>query len=549
MGLLARCRSEPRFARTLKLLLAAVLAAPQAPAAGQAVHELRTPAEQSNFQRYTDHQEMWDYLVALRGSSPDMRLGTYGETREGRELPYAIFSRPLISQPSDAALLGKPVVLLAANVHGGERTFRESLLILLREIATPGTSANRLLDDMVILAAPQINPDGFEATPRGQRGNAWGIDLNRDYIKLGHPEISNYVGNLLNRWNPHLYVDGHNGGVYPYNVTYQCPSHASPDQRLTALCDDEIFPAIDRALEAQNFKSWYYNVGAPNEERWTTGGSQARIGRNYGGFVNSVGILFESPGWQDMRTGVRSGEIALRAVLDYVRQNPDRLMATVNRARRETLVMGLSAHGEVAVQMEYGPDDRRVNYEIAVGQGDQRRAVPVQNAQLIKRPIPTRTRPRPYAYLLPRYAEQAIAMLRRHGITVEQLQDSVRLEVQAYTIAGLEYTRQYNHAAAVQVTVGESITVDRTFPRGTYVVPTGQVLGRVVAHMLEPETDDNVVYWNTMDAWLPRPAAPAAPANADRYGESVQRAEQQGPPLVPIYKLMTPRPLPARIVE
>jgi hypothetical protein len=357
------------------------------------------------------------------------------------------------------------------------------------------------------------------------------------------------VGNLLNRWSPHLYVDGHNGGVYPYNVTYQCPSHASPDQRLTALCDDEIFPAIDRALEAQNYKSWYYNVGAPNEERWPTGGSQARIGRNYGGFVNSVGILFESPGWQDMRTGVRSGEIALRAVLDYVAQNPDRLMTTVNRARRETLVMGLSAEGEVAVRMEYGPEDRRVNYEIAVGQGAQRRAVPVQNAQIIKRPIPTVTRPRPYAYILPRDAEQAIAMLRRHGITVEQLQDSVRLEVQAYTIAGLDYTRQYNHAAAVQVTVGEVLTVDRTFPRGTYVVPTGQVLGRVVAHMLEPETDDNVVYWNTMDAWLPRPAAPAATGNADGDDEPVQRAQQQEPPLVPIYKLMAPRPLPARIVE
>jgi dipeptidyl-peptidase 4 len=548
MGLLALRLSGPRLAGTLTLL-ALMLAVSQAPALGQPVHELRTSAEQSNFQRYTDHQEMWDYLVALRAGSPDMRLGTYGETREGRELPYAIFSRPLISQPSEAALLGKPVVLLAANVHGGERTFRESLLILLREIATPGTSANRLLDDMVILAAPQINPDGFEATPRGQRGNAWGIDLNRDYIKLGHPEISNYVGNLLNRWSPHLYVDGHNGGVYPYNVTYQCPSHASPDQRLTALCDDEIFPAIDRALEAQNYKSWYYNVGAPNEERWPTGGSQARIGRNYGGFVNSVGILFESPGWQDMRTGVRSGEIALRAVLDYVAQNPDRLMTTVNRARRETLVMGLSAEGEVAVRMEYGPEDRRVNYEIAVGQGAQRRAVPVQNAQIIKRPIPTVTRPRPYAYILPRDAEQAIAMLRRHGITVEQLQDSVRLEVQAYTIAGLDYTRQYNHAAAVQVTVGEVLTVDRTFPRGTYVVPTGQVLGRVVAHMLEPETDDNVVYWNTMDAWLPRPAAPAATGNADGDDEPVQRAQQQEPPLVPIYKLMAPRPLPARIVE
>jgi dipeptidyl-peptidase 4 len=531
-----------RLAAAVALTVAVTL--PQQGSA-QEIQNLRTPMEVSNWQRYTSHQEMWDYLMALRSRSTDMRLGTYGQTREGRDLPYAIFSRPMVASPADAAMLGKPVVVLAANVHGGERTFRESLLILLREIATPGTSANRLLDDMIIIATPQINPDGFEATPRGQRGNAWGIDLNRDYIKLGHPEIEHYVGNIINHWRPHLYIDGHNGGVYPYNVTYQCPSHAAPDQRITALCDDQIFPAIDRALEAQGFKSWYYNVGAPNEERWPVGGNQARIGRNYGGFVNSVGILFESPGWQEIEPAVKSGQIALRAVLDYVQANPDLLMTTVNRARRETIAMGLAAQGEIPVAMEYGPQDRRVNYEIAVGQGADRRAVPVRDALLMSRPIATQTRPRPYAYVLPRDAVDAVAMLQRHGIVVEQLQDSARLEVQAYTVGGVDYSQQYNHAATVQVTVGEVITTNRLFPRGTYVVPTGQVLGRVVTHMLEPETDDNVIYWNTMDAWLPRPPR-ATTANA---GDEEEEVMQIGPRLVPIFKLMQPQGLPTRIIE
>jgi dipeptidyl-peptidase 4 len=531
--------------------LAVTVALPQQGSA-QRIQDLRTPMETSGFTRHTSHQEMQDYLLALRSRSTDMRLGSYGQTREGRDLTYAIFSRPLISTPEEAALLGKPVVVLAANVHGGERTFRESLLILLREIATPGTSANRLLDDMVIVAVPQINPDGFEATPRGQRGNAWGIDLNRDYIRLSHPEIANYVGNIINRWQPHLYIDGHNGGVFPYNVTYQCPSHASPDQHITALCDDEIFPAIDRALEAQDFKSWYYNVGTPNEERWPVGGNQARIGRNYGGFVNSVGILFESPGWQEMEPGVRSGVIALRAVLDYVQQNPDRVITTVNRARRETIA--LAGQGDVVVAMEYGPQDRLVDYEIAVGQGADRRAVPVRGARLMSRPIPTATRPRPYAYILPREAVDAVAMLQRHGITVEQLQDSVRIEVQAYTVAGVDHVPEYNHAATTRVTVGDVITTTRLFPKDSYVVPVAQVLGRVVTHMLEPETDDNVIHWNTMDAWLPRPRTGAAVQNAGDDEEAPRppqgpQGAQQGPPLVPIFKLMQPTPLPVKIVE
>ena len=46
--------------------------------------------------------------------------------------------------------LGKPIVVFAANVHGGERTFREGLLVLMRDLATPGTSANDMLDNVTV---------------------------------------------------------------------------------------------------------------------------------------------------------------------------------------------------------------------------------------------------------------------------------------------------------------------------------------------------------------------------------------------------------------
>ncbi|HUF49764.1 MAG TPA: hypothetical protein VMN60_02965, partial [Longimicrobiales bacterium] len=38
-------------------------------------------AESSGFQRHTTHDEMTEFLVALRGGSSDMRLATYGESR------------------------------------------------------------------------------------------------------------------------------------------------------------------------------------------------------------------------------------------------------------------------------------------------------------------------------------------------------------------------------------------------------------------------------------------------------------------------------------
>jgi hypothetical protein len=126
-------------------------------------------------------------------------------------------------------------------------------------------------------------------------------------------------------------------------------------------------------------------------------------------------------------------------------------------------------------------------------------------------------------------------------------------------------------------------TVERTFPTGTFVVSTAQVLGRLVAHLLEPESDDNVVLWNRMDAWLPlaqlRAATPAAagpdddPPAAGRAGAAGQaggRAAGAGagqggrggggrggggrggapqPPFVPIFKIMERQALPTQIFQ
>lgn len=135
-------------------------------------------------------------------------------------------------------------------------------------------------------------------------------------------------------------------------------------------------------------------------------------------------------------------------------------------------------------------------------------------------------------------------MLLRHGITVERLTSPVSLQVDAYTVADVTYERAYNHAAATKVEVGEVITRTMEFPAGTYVVPTAQFLGRLVTHMLEPETGDNVIYWNTMDAWLPRPGSSGGGGGGFGGGQ-----QEQGPPLVPIYKLMTPSALSSHVVK
>ncbi len=517
---------------------------------------LQTASEASGFERHTSYEEMMNYLESVRETSTDLLLGTYGTSLENRELPYAILSRPLVTQPWEAITLNKPIIVFSANVHGGERTLRESLLILLRELTSSGSEANALLDDLVLIIVPSINVDGFSATPEGTRGNALGVDLNRDYMKLEHITLVNYVRNILLSWRPHLIIDGHNGGSYPYNICYQGPSHAASDQRLTRLCDTVIFPMVNLKMEQEGFKTFYYTRG--DSSIWKTGGFDPRISRNYAGLINSVGILFESPKGHSLETGVRSGIVAFKAVLEYAAHNADELMEYVARARYETVEMGMKANGEIPVQMEYEPEDYKVSYEIPISPSDENMSlVRITNADLLKKPVITKSRPRPYAYLLEAKALKAVELLKRHKIMIETLLEDTEIQSEAYVLTGIERIQEYDHPSAAVVTVAdETVSERRIFRKGTYIIRTGQFSGRVVTHLLEPETNDNVIRWNTMDALLPElddldnadaPGSDRQSGNATSVETRFQQDDD--PPVLPIFKIMKPVALPTKIVN
>ena len=518
-----------------------------------ALQELRTPLEASGYEKHTLYPEMVDYLQEVRARSTDMTLGVYGQTHQGRDLFYAIYSRPAVRSPAEAHASGKPVILLTANSHGHNHTLREALLIMLRDLGQRGTELNRMLDDVIVIVVPNKNPDGLVAETRY---NAHGADLNRDYMVLEHPETAAYVGNIVNEWHPHLIVDGHNlgaiqyGGAYPYHVLYQSTGHAGADPTLTALADEQIFPLINRSFEAAGFNSFYWARG--DTERWYGGGTAPRMERNYGGLANKLTILFEMSDWPGPREAVASGIVGFTTVLEFARDQGDELMTTVLEARRRTIELGEMAEGAVPVEERLEAEDFRVTYQIrppeagprpAAGTAPDGSAIPagggplltVSDAEIIKKAVGTRFRDRPYAYLLPPGAVEVARLLRRHNITVERLTAPAAVDVQAYTLAEVRFGEgSSNYDTAVRVEVGEVRQERIELPEGAYLVRTGQLLGRVVTQLLEAENEDNVVYWNRMTSLLP--IAQAEAHAADPAGNAA--------PLIPIYKLMEARPLP-----
>jgi hypothetical protein len=351
-------------------------------------------------------------------------------------------------------------------------------------------------------------------------------------MKLETPETQNLVRNLLLTWHPHISVDGHNGGSYPYNITYQANSHATPDPAITDLCDFEIFPFVDQKNEEAGYRSFWYS-GASREDStvWSGGGFDPRISRNYAAFINNVGILFESPR-QDMETGALTGLVSFKAVLQYAIENKERLFEVVNGARFETIALGQKAEGMIPVQVEYGLEDWTVDYDYASGSRDNPTLVPV-TGRLLKKSVVLKERKRPYAYILEPRAINALEMLKNQKLLIEVLQEDTEIEIEAYQLEGVEHFAEYDHPAAVTVLLAdETVTRTQTFPKGTFIIRTGQIMGRVAAHLLEPETNDSVVRWNAMDAILPRIGG-----------------EGNGPALMPIFKIMKPTELPTKVYK
>jgi hypothetical protein len=116
----------------------------------------------------------------------------------------------------------------------------------------------------------------------------------------------------------------------------------------------------------------------------------------------------------------------------------------------------------------------------------------------------TRSVTMPRAYLLRAEAglRPAIAKLVAHGLAVEELTEPLTAEVESFVIERVSRAerslRGYNETRLTGRTQQETIT----FPAGTILVRTAQPLAPLACYLLEAESDDGLVTWNFLDAYL-----------------------------------------------
>jgi hypothetical protein len=219
-----------------------------------------TRAERTNFTETSHYEDVVVFLDSLKTLGAKIAIGSIGKTAQGRELPYVIASRPLITTPAEARRLGRPVAYIQANIHAGEVEGKEAMQSLLRDLLFD--KKKNVLDSVVLIVQPIYNADGNEqwapqAKNRGSqlgpelvgtRQNASNINLNRDYIAATAPETRASLA-MLNKWNPDLFMDLHttDGSIHGYALTYS-PSLLPTAVNVNPYTTKTMLPEIRRRM-------------------------------------------------------------------------------------------------------------------------------------------------------------------------------------------------------------------------------------------------------------------------------------------------------------
>ena len=248
-------------------LLVAALLALQSPAASLGFE----PGADSNL---ADWKQVSGYMNTLAQRSPMVHVDTLGKTTEGR--PFLLLTitsqanqQRLAEIKAVQALLADPrrlsdtafermrktqpaVILISNNIHSTEVASSQMGMTLAYRLTTD-PELRRLLDSVVVLMIPSMNPDGLDTVVswyRRYKGTRYeggplpwlyhkyiGHDNNRDWFMLTQVETRLVTRMLYKEWFPEIVYDVHQmgtNGVRLFVPPFQDPVNPNIDPAIVA---------------------------------------------------------------------------------------------------------------------------------------------------------------------------------------------------------------------------------------------------------------------------------------------------------------------------
>ena len=268
---------------------------------------------------------------------------------------------------------GPVKVLLTGLMHGVEVIGAMALQALIRRLVSRGPRADRVLAAMTFEVVPVVNPDAFETNlarladglGAGQRGNARGVDLNRNFpVTAGKRS-----------WHPF------SGSRLPFSPHYAGPrSLSEPESR--ALCEVASQSKPDLSLAFHSFGNMLLFPWAHSFERHPAARAYEAMGAAMNAEMNGpryqvkpsaqlYPVIGDFDDWLDAEFGTMAMTVEVSA-LDRRLLHPRRLLnafSWMNPTRvtetTDALVPGLvalleQAAGITAAPVRLDPPSRRV---------------------------------------------------------------------------------------------------------------------------------------------------------------------------------------------
>jgi hypothetical protein len=532
--------------------------APIAPASAQ-----QTRAERSKYQETSTYSDVIAFIDSLQARGANIHVGSIGKSPSGRDIPYIIASRPLVTTPLEAKRLGRPIVYIQGNIHAGEVEGKEALQAVLRDLLFE--KKKNALDSIILVAVPIYNTDGNEAfKPQaqnrgsqngpemvGQRPNGLQLDLNRDYVKAETPETRGSLA-MFNAWDPDLFVDLHttDGSFHGYALTYAPSLH--PAAGIVggtfggAFVRDSMLPVLRTRMRTRHkFEVFDYGnftgdegpAAAGEPKSWSTYEHKPRYGTNYYGLRGRLSILSEAYSHDPFERRVKSTDAFIREILSLTSERAKAVLA-LTRASDAALSAGTVTSVPVRAVLTKTPSMQIVIEEpleqIAAAKGMEPgargpRAGPglacqwpltepgvrcgmKRSGRLIATKMPVKDRfdatlwaqlPVAYSFTASAASDSILSRLRLHGIVVEQLAGQLDTKGTFFAIDSLVKSgRPFQGHSEVRLE-GRWVPTNRIVSeRGNYIVRTSQPLGVLAAMLLEPQSDDGLVTWNFLDIVL-----------------------------------------------
>ena len=303
--------------------------------------------------RVATPEQITSALNAWADQSNKLKVIEYARTHENRPLHAVFISSPenlrnldsiktKISQLADArttndrkakALIDElpAVAWMAYSIHGNETSGADAALgVMYHLIASKDDDILELLDDMIIIVDPLMNPDGrarFAKNLEQYRGTApnyddqslihtgdwpygrtnhYYYDLNRDWVYLTQPETQGRVA-LINEWKPQILVDAHEMGAQDTFMTGPAREPINKNLDYDLIKWGNVF-AKDQGNEFDR-RSWRFYTGEWHEDLYP-GYSF------YVSFRGTLGILYEQSRMAE--DGVRRPEGTIQSYKESV---------------------------------------------------------------------------------------------------------------------------------------------------------------------------------------------------------------------------------------